>query len=147
VLAVAALSQSVFVNLREIKNIAIIAPRIAHVRAVNAAADELKSRYSPDSMILYDTMELALDLGWDVRMNYVKYSEIGGVDDNVLIRMLNEKQWDAIVMSYDLENAADTHKVAFPKFSGKQLDAIDANYVVDRDFKRKQNAFTLFVPR
>ncbi len=147
VLAVAALSQSVFINLRDLKNIALIAPRIAHVRAVNTAADELKSRYASDSLILYDTMELALDLDWDVRMNYVKYSEIGGVDDRVLTKMINEKKWDAIVMSYDLEKAADTHQVAFPKFTVEQLEAVDANYVADPDFKRQQNSFTLFVPR
>ncbi len=148
VIALAALSQSVFVNLRETTNIAFIdAKRIEHVHAVKTAAEELKSRYSPESMLLYDTMELALDLDWDVRMNYVEYSAIGGVDDDILMRMIRNKQWDAVVMSYNLEKAVDTFPVTFPKFSREQLEAIDDNYVVDRDFKRNQKSFTLFVPR
>jgi len=148
VLAVAALSQSVFVNLREIKNIAIVNPRrIEHVRDLKTAADKLKFRYSSENMLLYDTMEPALELNWDVRMNYVEYSEIGGVDDDILMRMIRNKQWDAVVMSYDIEKAVDTYPVAFPKFTREQLEAIDDNYVVDPDFKSNQKSFTLFVPR
>jgi hypothetical protein len=80
-------------------------------------------------------------------MNYVKYSEVAKVDDDILLRMIGEKKWAAVVMSYELEKAVDTYPVAFPKFSSEQLKAIDENYVVDSEFKRKQKSFTLFVPR
>jgi hypothetical protein len=147
-IAIAAMSQSIFVNLRDIKNIVIFNPKQAeHVQDVKTAAAVLKSRYTSDSMILYDTMQPALELHWDVRMNYVKYSEVAKVDDDILLRMIGEKKWAAVVMSYDLEKAVDTYPVAFPKFSSDQLKAIDENYVVDSEFKRKQKSFTLFVPR
>lgn len=116
---------------------------------IQIAVREMQQRAAPDAPVLYEDIQIPLLL--NRRIDFYSTQDFntrfkqGLYDRDYLLESIQNKRWEAIVLTGNYEDPARKPMPAIPWLTMKQLRAVKQNYRPVPAFNKKQQLFALYI--